>query len=93
MKRFVLVLAALAAPVLAASGAGCNKPTPDDCRKAIDNMEKLLGTDAAARNIDNEGEVRRCRGGSSKEAVTCAIKASSIEELKACAFMSPKSKQ
>src|SRR5262249_10956297 len=71
MKRFLLVLAALT-PL----GAGaCNKPTPDDCRKAITNMERLLGTEAAARNADNEGEVRRCRGGSTKEAVACAIKA------------------
>jgi len=47
---------------LAVSGAlGCNKPTADECRQAITNMEKLLGTEAAARNTDNEGEVRRCR--------------------------------
>ena len=88
MKRFLLALA-----VVAAAGAGaCNKPTPDDCRQAIANMEKLLGTDSVVRATDNDGEVRRCRGGSSKEAVDCAIKAKSLEELKACAFMSPKSK-
>jgi len=76
---------------LAVSGAlGCNKPTADECRQAITNMEKLLGTEAAARNTDNEGEVRRCRGGSNKAAVTCAIKATSVAELNACAFRSPK---
>ena len=84
MKRFALVLA-----VLASLGA-CNKPTPEECRAAILNMEKLLGTEAAARNVDNEGEIRRCRGGSSKEAVTCAGKAATLEDLKACAFMTPK---
>jgi hypothetical protein len=84
MKRFALVLA-----VLASLGA-CNKPTPEECRAAILNMEKLLGTEAAARNVDNEGEIRRCRGGSSKEAVTCASKAATLEDLKACAFMTPK---
>src|SRR5262249_47264630 len=88
MKRFLLVLAALA-PL----GAGaCNKPTPDDCRKAISNMERVLGTEAAARNTGNEREVRRCRGGSTKEAVACAIKATTTEELKACAFMGSKGK-
>jgi len=33
-----------------------------------------------------QGEVRRCRGGSSKAAVACAIKAQSIEELNKCDF-------
>jgi len=85
MKRFLLVMVALA-------GAGaCNKPSTDDCRQAIGNMQKLLGTDIVAKNNDNEGEVRRCKGGSSKEAVACAIKATSLAELKACDFMGTKS--
>jgi hypothetical protein len=88
MKRCLLVLAAL---VPLGTGA-CNKPTQDDCRKAISNMERLLGTEAASRNADNEGDVRRCRGGSSKEAVDCAIKATTLDELKACAFMGSKGK-
>jgi hypothetical protein len=88
MKRFLFV----ATLVLAGSViSGCNKPSETDCRAAITNMEKLLGTEAAARNVDNEGEVRRCRGGSTKQAVACAAKATSVDELKACAFMSPKS--
>jgi hypothetical protein len=88
MKRFLLVLA-----VLAPLGAGaCNKPTPEDCRKAITNMERLLGTEAAARNADNDGEIRRCRGGSTKENVACAIKATTVEELHACGFMGAKGK-
>ena len=88
MKRFLFVLA-----VLAPLGTGaCNKPTPEDCRKAITNMERLLGTEAAARNAGDEGEVRRCRGGSTKDAVACAIKATTLEELKACAFMGSKGK-
>jgi hypothetical protein len=86
MKRFLLVFAALA-PL----GAGaCNKPTQDDCRQAIANMERLLGTEASSRNADNEGEVRRCRGGSTKDAVACAIKATTVEELKACKFRGAK---
>jgi len=89
MKRFLLAVAVLTVP----GAIACNKPSPDECRQAITNMEKLLGTQEAARNTDNEGEIRRCRGGSTKEAVTCAIKAASLEELKACAFMSPRTKQ
>jgi hypothetical protein len=87
MKRFLFVATlVLGGSVL----AGCNKPTPEDCRAAITNMEKLLGTEASARAADNEGEIRRCRGGSSKEAVACAAKATTVEELKACTFMSSK---
>lgn len=88
MKRFLLAVA-----VMAPLGTGaCNKPTAEDCKQAILNMERLLGTEAAARNVDNDGEIRRCRGGSRKEAVACAIKATSIDELKACAFMGSKGK-
>jgi hypothetical protein len=88
MKRFLLVLA-----VLAPLGMGaCNKPTPEDCRKAISNMERLLGTEAAARNAGDDAEVRRCRGGSTKENVACAIKATTVEELHACGFRGSKGK-
>jgi hypothetical protein len=89
MKRFLFVLAALA-PL--GTGA-CNKPTPEDCRTAITNMERLLGTEAAARNTDIEAEVRRCRGGSTRDAVACAIKAATPEDLNACGFRSAKAKK
>jgi hypothetical protein len=83
MKRFLLVLAVLA------SGA-CNKPTADECREAIVNMESLLD-EGAAKNFDIEGEIRRCRGGSTKDAVTCAAKAKTKAELDACSFRAVKS--
>jgi hypothetical protein len=85
MKRFLLVAAVMV------SASACNKPALDDCRRAISNMQKLLGTDIAGKNSDIEGDVRRCKGGSSQEAVACAIKASSLAELKACDFMGTKS--
>ena len=89
MKRFLFVLAALA-PV--GTGA-CNKPTQEDCRKAISNMERLLGTETAARNTDIESEVRRCRGGSTAAAVACANKATTLDELNACGFRTAKGKK
>lgn len=82
MKRFLFILAALA-PL--GTGA-CNKPTPEDCRKAILHWEELLGTDTTSRNTDIEAEVRRCRGGSTKEAVTCVLDAKTLDELNACNF-------
>jgi hypothetical protein len=64
----------------------CNKPSPDDCRKALANMQRLLGTDQLLKAGDLEGEVRRCRGGSKRESVECAIKATTLEQLRACDF-------
>jgi hypothetical protein len=91
MKRFASFVVAGVVGIVVAGGLGaCNKPTADDCRLAIANMEKLLGTDSTTKNVDPEGEVRRCKGGSSREAVACAVKAATIEDLKACEFMGPK---
>jgi len=87
---FGVILAIAAGGSVIGLGA-CNKPELDDCRKAIANMQKLLGTDAAAKNVDSEGEVRRCKGGSTREAVACAVKANTVDELKACQFMGTKS--
>ncbi len=68
-------------------GVGCSKPSEDDCRKALANMQSLLGTEFVSKNEDIQGEVRRCRGGSSKKAVECAIQAKSLDDLRACDFM------
>ena len=67
--------------------AACSKPSADDCRKALTNMQHLLGSENLSKSAgDQEGEVRRCKGGSSKEAVQCAINAQSLEDLKKCDF-------
>jgi hypothetical protein len=83
MKRFLLVLAVLAA-------GACNKPSADECREAIVNMQSLLDN-GATKNSDIEGEVRRCQGASRKENVACAAKAKTRAELDACAFWATKS--
>jgi len=67
--------------------SACDKPTKDDCRKALLNMQHLMGTE----NLDTsggglEGEVRRCQGGSTKAAVECATKAATMDDLRKCAF-------
>ena len=73
--------------------SACNKPTPDDCRKALLNMQHLLGTENLNTTADIEGEVRRCRGGSKRAAVACAIKATTLDELRACDFYKVPGKQ
>jgi hypothetical protein len=88
MKRFLLAAVVVAGASLAGA---CNKPSNDDCRAAIAKMEALLGAEMnTARTAESEGEVRRCRGGSTQEAVACAIKANTKDELKACDFMASK---
>jgi hypothetical protein len=64
----------------------CNKPSAEDCRAALTNMQRLLGTDQLFKEGDIEGEIRRCRGGSKRESVACAIKATTLDELRACNF-------
>ena len=65
----------------------CNKPSDASCRKAISNLRALIGTDSPTSNTDIEGDIRRCKGGSTKKAVDCAAKATSLDELRACDFM------
>ena len=92
MKRIFLVLGVLAGLGTLGLSGGCNKPATEDCRKALSNMQRLLGTEDLSKNGDFEGEVRRCKGGSSRDAVACAIKATTLPELKACQFMAPPAK-
>jgi hypothetical protein len=88
MTRFALARSALLALATLGSltAAGCNKPSKEECRQAIDNMRSIMGTDLLQES-DTQGWVRRCNGGSRKEAVLCAIKATTMDELRACQFM------
>ncbi len=83
MKRLMILV------VLGGALAACNKPSPDSCRKALLNMERILGTDNLNKTGDLEGDIRRCRGGSSREAVECATNAQTKEELVRCDFYKP----
>ncbi|HEY5936567.1 MAG TPA: hypothetical protein VIU61_18085 [Kofleriaceae bacterium] len=65
---------------------GCEKPSEENCRKALANVRTLYKTDTADQQMDNAGDVRRCVGGSSKKAVDCAMNAKSLTELEACNF-------
>ena len=65
---------------------GCDKPSEENCRKAIANMQSLLGTEHLTSEADLRGEIRRCRVGSSKESVDCATKATTLEGLRECGF-------
>lgn len=81
-------LATILTTVLLALGAGaCDKPSSEDCEKALRNMQRILGTDTFNNDTATiQGEVRRCRGASSKTAVACAIKAETLDDLNNCDF-------
>ena len=64
----------------------CDKPSKDDCRRALLNMQHLMGTENLLQQGGLDGEVRRCQGGSTTKAVQCAIAATSMDELKRCDF-------
>lgn len=84
MNKLVTRLGVIGLLTLAAA---CSKPSEESCKKAIANMQALLGTEHLTQGGDLQGEVRRCRGGSSQKAVDCAIAAKTLDELKACEFM------
>ena len=81
-------IATILTTVLLALGAGaCDKPSEDDCEKALRNMQQILGTDTFSKDpAALQSEVRRCRGASSKTAVACAIKAETLADLNNCDF-------
>lgn len=69
---------------------GCNKPSSDDCEKALHNIQRILQTDNLGTTESLQGEIRRCRGSSSKKAVACTIQAKTVDELNACDFVRKK---
>lgn len=80
MKRLVFALAA----TLALGAIGCNKPDEESCKKAIENMRKLMGTQGYGGDL--APAIRRCRSASSRESVACASNAKSRAELEQCGF-------
>ena len=66
--------------------AACDKPSRDDCHKALINMQHLMGTENLIQTNSLDADIRACQGGSSIKSVQCAIKATTMDELRACAF-------
>lgn len=84
MTRLATILTAVS---LALGTGACDKPSSEDCEKALRNMQRILGTDSLNNDTAAiQGEVRRCRGASSKAAVACAIKAETLADLNNCDF-------
>ncbi len=80
MKRILLTLLIAAA----ASAMGCNKPTDDECRKAVSNIRRLTGTANSSFGADPQAAIRSCKGNASKESVHCMMNAKTVEDLQKC---------
>jgi len=78
-------LAVLLVMPIVMMNAACNKPSEENCKKAVENMRELLGTNDGV-TADTTSAIRSCKGGSSKAAVECAIAAKTVEDLEKCEF-------
>lgn len=73
----------LVTAALALVGAGCDKPSEDDCKKAVAHIRKLHGTDREDPSVERAA-IRSCRGNASKETVKCINNAQDVAALRAC---------
>ena len=64
--------------------AACSKPSAEDCRKAVINLQKLRGLDTSPQAPDPEAAVRKCRSTANPKTVACLIRATSAAEADAC---------
>jgi hypothetical protein len=63
---------------------GCDRPTEDECRKAVYNLQKLRGLEADPGAPDPEAAIRRCRASGKRESAQCLGDAKTLEEANAC---------
>ena len=66
--------------------AACNKPSEDNCRKAIANMQRAARHRARLDARRHRGRGPALQGRLEQKAVECAIKATTLTELRACGF-------
>jgi hypothetical protein len=84
MRRLLLALAALFILGGVTATTGCNKPSEDECRAAIENVRRLTGMAAADYGPDPEAAVRSCRGNADRASVRCVGAATSLDDLAQC---------
>ena len=77
MKRVLLIM------LLCVAGA-CSKPTADDCRKAVLNLQRIRGLDTSSHAPDPEAFTRKCRATGDPKVVKCIIDAKTEGEVARC---------
>ncbi len=80
-----LTAARLAVALLAVAlfVVGCAKPTGDECKKAIENIDRIHGITNTVP-VETAAAVRKCRTAASKESVLCMRDATDEAALTKC---------
>lgn len=75
MMKYALALALL---------VGCekNKPTEAECRAAITNLQRVIGTEHLREDITQK--VRSCQNGSTRDEALCTANAKTLADVDAC---------
>jgi hypothetical protein len=73
--RFALLLLLLAA---------CGRPSEEDCRRALLNVQKIRGLADSPNAPDPEPSVRKCRSTATRSQVNCLIAARTEQDVAAC---------
>ena len=63
----------------------CNRPSEDECRRAVDNIQRI--NEIGGRLDDTAGAeaaVRKCRAQGTKETVQCWLAAKTAADLESC---------
>jgi hypothetical protein len=62
----------------------CSRPSEEDCRRALRNVQKIRGLADSPNPPDPEPAVRTCRATASKDQVACLIAAKNDQDVAAC---------
>ncbi len=63
---------------------GCDRPDEDDCRLAVENIQRIAQAGDRIERADTEAAVRSCRANASSESVQCMINARTMDDLRGC---------
>ena len=64
---------------------GCNRPSEENCKAAIENIRRIYGTDQNEFGKSPEAALRACRGNGTRKSVACVITAKTTGDLEKCA--------
>jgi uncharacterized lipoprotein NlpE involved in copper resistance len=70
--------------VLSFTLLGCNRPTEEECTKAVENLQKLRGLEHDISAPDPKIAIRKCRANGSKASTACLATAKTTAEADAC---------
>jgi hypothetical protein len=74
-----------AALLIALAGLlGCGRPSEEDCRRAVLNLQRLRGLETDPQAPDPEAAVRKCRSTGNRDTVQCLIAAKTPADADTC---------